>query len=113
MYMIGIIIYIANIVKGMRMVTDGTYGSEIPHGGEQMIGLGVVVEEAKPLGREDSLKVLSASNTILALVLAGVLALQAGQWYAERKQGQELEQAEREKVTKKSESSKHHGKKKQ
>ena len=36
------------------------------------------------LGREDNLKVLAASNTILALVLVGVLVLQAGQWYAER-----------------------------
>ena len=43
------------------------------------------------LGREDSLKVLSASNTILALVLVGVLVLQAGQWYAERKEQQEDE----------------------
>ena len=113
MYMIGVIIYIANIVKGMRMVTDGTYGSEIPEGGETVIGLGVVVEESKPLGREDSLKVLSASNTILALVLAGVLALQAGQWYAERKQSQEMEQAEREKDIKKHDSGRQHGKKKQ
>jgi cytochrome c-type biogenesis protein CcmH/NrfG len=36
------------------------------------------------LGREDNLKVLAASNTILALVLVGVLVLQIGQWYAER-----------------------------
>ncbi|KAJ5681998.1 uncharacterized protein N7477_001938 [Penicillium maclennaniae] len=43
------------------------------------------------LGREDSLKVLAASNTILALVLVGVLVLQAGQWYAERKDAQEFE----------------------
>ena len=43
------------------------------------------------MGREDSLKVLSASNTILALVLVGVLVLQAGQWYAERKDALEFE----------------------
>ena len=44
------------------------------------------------LNREDSLKVLSASNTILALVLVGVLVLQAGQWYADRKAAQEIEE---------------------
>ena len=48
------------------------------------------------VGREDSLKVLAASNTILALVLVGVLVLQAGQWYAERKEEQEVERMERE-----------------
>ncbi|KAK6842164.1 sedoheptulose 1-7-bisphosphatase [Apiospora arundinis] len=41
------------------------------------------------LGREDSLKVMAASNTILALVLVGILVLQAGQWYAERKDREE------------------------
>lgn len=35
------------------------------------------------------MKVLSASNTILALVLVGVLVLQAGQWYAEKREQQE------------------------
>ena len=48
------------------------------------------------LGREDSLKVLSASNTILALVLVGVLVLQAGQWYAERKEADENELMDKE-----------------
>lgn len=48
------------------------------------------------VGREDSLKVLAASNTILALVLVGVLVLQAGQWYAERKEQDEVEKFEKE-----------------
>ena len=43
------------------------------------------------LGREDNLKVLAASNTILALVLVGVLVLQVGQMYADRVDERELE----------------------
>ena len=44
------------------------------------------------LGREDTFRLLAISNTILALVLVGVLVLQSGQWYTERK---ELDEAER------------------
>lgn len=78
LYMCGIVVYVANIVKGLRIVTTGVYGAlegDVP-----------AVEEGREavVGREDNLKVLSASNTILALVLVGVLILQAGQWYAER-----------------------------
>ncbi|PYI03417.1 Shr3 amino acid permease chaperone [Aspergillus sclerotiicarbonarius CBS 121057] len=86
LYMCGITVYIANIVKGLRLVSAGRYGDELlPEGGVEG------VEEGQILGREDSLKVLAASNTILALVLVGVLVLQAGQWYAERKEQQEVE----------------------
>lgn len=64
--------------------------------GELAVGVkGVEAGQEMPLGRDDSLKVLAASNTILALVLVGVLVLQAGQWYAERKEGQEVERIER------------------
>ncbi|GKT83340.1 ER membrane protein SH3 [Colletotrichum tofieldiae] len=52
------------------------------------------------LGKEDSLKVLAASNTILALVLVGVLVLQAGQWYAERKDREDIVKLEEEKSSK-------------
>ncbi len=38
---------------------------------------------------------LSASNTILALVLVGVLVLQIGQWYAERREVEDDELMER------------------
>jgi len=90
LYMIGVIVYLTNIVKGLRTVSAGIH--EVEHvEGESMVGGG-----ERPLGREDSLKVLSASNTILALVLVGVLVLQAGQWYAERKEGQEVERMRRE-----------------
>ncbi|MCJ1478044.1 hypothetical protein MMC13_006719 [Lambiella insularis] len=86
LYMVGIIVYVTNIVKGLRVVSSGNYGVEMVEG-ETTVGGG----EGKAMSREDSLRVLSASHTILALVLAGVLVLQAGQWYAERKDRQETE----------------------
>lgn len=94
LYMCGVTVYIANIVKGLRLVSDGRYGDYVA----DKIAAGELDESSagaggggQILGREDSLKVLSASNTILALVLVGVLALQAGQWYAERKDALEFE----------------------
>jgi len=77
LFVIGIVVYITNIVKGLRIVTLGTYDI-LPEGSTEDF-----------IGREDSLRVLAASNTILALILVGVLVLQAGQWYAERKDGEE------------------------
>ncbi|KAL1964636.1 hypothetical protein VTN77DRAFT_6810 [Rasamsonia byssochlamydoides] len=82
LYVCGVTVYIANIVKGLRLVSGGQYGADLATTPE---------ESEQILGREDSLKVLAASNTILALVLVGVLILQAGQWYAERKDAQEYE----------------------
>ncbi|KAI5307221.1 hypothetical protein KEM56_002594 [Ascosphaera pollenicola] len=83
LFMCGVVIYVANIVKGLRTASAGVYGNGQPDPNNP---------DAEPLlSREDSLKVLSASNTILALVLIGVLVLQAGQWYAERKEQQEVE----------------------
>ncbi|KAL4941843.1 hypothetical protein BDV06DRAFT_212339 [Aspergillus oleicola] len=82
LYACGITVYVANIVKGLRLASGGVYGAELASSPEEI---------GQILGREDSLKVLSASNTILALVLVGVLVLQAGQWYAERKDAQEDE----------------------
>lgn len=77
------------------MVSSGVYEAELVEG-ELAVGVkGVEAGQEMPLGRDDSLKVLAASNTILALVLVGVLVLQAGQWYAERKEGQEVERIER------------------
>ncbi|KAI4244506.1 MAG: hypothetical protein L6R40_002973 [Gallowayella cf. fulva] len=96
LYMCGFVVYMANIVKGLRVISGGRYDAELVEG-ELAVGVkGAMPGEEKPLGRDDSLKVLSASNTILALVLVGVLVLQAGQWYAERKQIQETEQMEKE-----------------
>ncbi|KAF7514011.1 hypothetical protein GJ744_006625 [Endocarpon pusillum] len=100
LYMCGIVVYVANIVKGLRIATQGTYGSE------ELENTTRAGREEDPrqsvVGREDNLKVLSASNTILALVLVGVLILQAGQWYAERAEEKEKvnmrEQEERERL---------------
>ncbi|KAJ5175061.1 uncharacterized protein N7482_000938 [Penicillium canariense] len=82
LYMCGVTVYIANIVKGLRLASAGQYGVDLAQTPE---------DKDQILGREDSLKVLAASNTILALVLVGILVLQAGQWYAERKDAQEYE----------------------
>jgi hypothetical protein len=91
LYMAGIIVYVANIVKGLRIVTVGKYGEGLDEVAQNLdrndeVNMGAFDRETgvSVLGREDNLKVLAASNTILALVLVGVLVLQAGQWYAER-----------------------------
>ena len=92
LYMCGIMVYIVNIVKGLRTATTGAYGGEGSMGeGEQAVE-GV---DGAYVGREDSLRVMAASNTILALVLVGVLILQAGQWYATRKEVEELAQMDK------------------
>ncbi|KAI4103709.1 MAG: hypothetical protein L6R37_003715 [Teloschistes peruensis] len=98
LYMCGFVVYMANIVKGLRVISSGKYDVELVEG-ELAVGVqGGMPGDEKPLGRDDSLKVLAASNTILALVLLGVLVLQAGQWYAERKQVQEAEQIRKERA---------------
>ena len=90
-----------NIVKGFRVVTAGIYGN--------LEGLeGAQEDDNDYISREDTLRVFAASNTILALVLVGVLVLQAGQWYALRK-----EEAEIAAMEKKDEEKKRAGKKKQ
>ncbi|MCJ1441859.1 MAG: hypothetical protein MMC23_002351 [Stictis urceolatum] len=103
LYVIGIVIYVSNTVSGLRLVTSSGYS---------VISDQAARDGEKPLSREDSLKVLSASNTILALVLVGVLVLQAGQWYAERKEGQEVQKAIQERIEKKRAAAEKTGKKK-
>ncbi|KAF8458686.1 Shr3 amino acid permease chaperone [Terfezia claveryi] len=44
----------------------------------------------------DTLKVMGATQTMMALVLLGVLVLQAGQWYAEWKEAEEEKRIEKE-----------------
>lgn len=80
LYFIGVAVYVANIVKGLRTVSSGVWDDPV----NRMSREGDMPGETI-LGRDDSLKVLSASNTILALVLVGVLVIQAGQWYAEKR----------------------------
>jgi hypothetical protein len=101
LYMVGVVVYIANIVKGLRMVTSGQYGSVEFVEGETLAGTGDPSKEGEGIGREDSLKVMAASNTILALVLVGVLVLQAGQWYAEQKEAEEIAEMDRKAAEKK------------
>lgn len=101
LYMVGIIVYITNIVRGLRIVTHGTYGLDVD----------LASDDGEVVGREDSLKVMAASNTIVALVLVGVLVLQAGQWYAAKKEAVEIEEINRQaeddkRVTKKGKESK-------
>lgn len=90
LYVVGIVVYITNIVKGMRMAATGHYATPDE----------IILDDSHPytpafegkgIGRADSLRVLSASHTILALILVGILVLQAGQWYAERKESQDIE----------------------
>ena len=94
LYMCGVTVYIANIVKGMRVVTSGVYGNPA-------LAAGQVDDSGEYLGREDSLKVLAASDTILALLLVGVLILQAGQWYANKKEADEIEEMDKKQDVKK------------
>ncbi|KAK5943776.1 Protein csh3 [Knufia obscura] len=95
LYMIAVIVYLTNIVKGLRIVSVGTYGEGLENMTQDKlddVDLGTGVDQetgTSVLGREDNLKVLAASNTILALVLVGVLVLQIGQWYAERAEEKE------------------------
>ena len=95
LYMCGVVVYIANIVKGMRTVDANAYGGQQLAEDESIVGKQLAGEEADFIGREDSLRVMAASNTILALLMVGVLVLQAGQWYAQRKEAEELEQMDK------------------
>ncbi|KAI0396685.1 putative secretory component protein shr3 [Xylariaceae sp. FL0594] len=97
LYVIGVGIYIANIVKGLRFVSSGLWHRPDFQGNLPPAQQNLAETDGRVvLGREDSLKVMAASNTILALVLVGVLVLQAGQWYAERKDTEEFEKAQQE-----------------
>jgi hypothetical protein len=82
LYFIGVVVYITNIVKGLRIVTVGKWAAEIDPKVHHTLATDIVT-------REDTMRVLAASNTILALVLLGVLVLQAGEWYAERRDAEE------------------------
>lgn len=97
LYMVAVIVYLANIIKGLRIVSDGTYGLGFKEMNQDQLDnvdtTGYDVDTGDSvLGREDNLKVLAASNTILALVLVGVLVLQVGQWYADRTDEQTLKE---------------------
>ncbi|KAF8444241.1 ER membrane protein SH3-domain-containing protein [Kalaharituber pfeilii] len=69
LYLIALIMYGTNVIQGIKIIETGNYGTEVP--------------------REETLRVLGATQTMMALVLLGVLVLQAGQWYAESKEVEE------------------------
>jgi hypothetical protein len=99
LYMAGITVYLTNIVKGFRVVTAGIYGDldKAARAGET-----VDLQDGEDyISREDTLRVFSASNTILALVLVGVLVLQTGQWYAKRAEEKEIAAMDKEEVERK------------
>jgi hypothetical protein len=95
LFMIGMGVYFSNIVTGLRAVRDQPWLDEENIQKSTVAataGLGAGDGTATPvLGREDTFRLVSISNTILALVLVGVLVLQSGQWYSERKENDELD----------------------
>lgn len=104
LYMCGITVYSVNIVKGMRAASAGIYGDRArATDGERFDETLASIEsnEGEFIGREDSLRVIAASNTILAFILVGILVLQAGQWYAKRKEAEEIEQMDKAREEKK------------
>ncbi|KAI9658821.1 MAG: hypothetical protein M1831_003847 [Alyxoria varia] len=101
LYVCGIIVYVNNIVKGLRIVTIGLYDAA-KDSPELLAETGdAAVPKEEFVNREDSLRVLAASNTILALVLVGVLVLQAGQWYAQKRESDELDEMDKAALEKK------------
>lgn len=90
LYVIGLGVYLANIVKGLRTISSDTWSNGVYEEKHDGPLTGEII-----LGRDDSLKVMAASNTILALVLVGILVLQAGQWYAEKKEMDEYNMFEK------------------
>jgi len=79
LYFIGWAIWVRSIVKRLRLVSWGQWPEE---------------EDGVTVSRKDNVKLLAISNTILALVLVGVLVLQVSQWYAESKEIQDLKMSD-------------------
>ncbi|KAK4192839.1 Shr3 amino acid permease chaperone [Podospora australis] len=96
LYVVGTGIYITNIIKFLAEVDrpDGDFAKAVVKHDGPMTG---EIE----LNKEDRLRVFSASNTILAFVLVGVLVLQAAQWYGEKREREETEELERMEAEKK------------
>ena len=98
LYSIGVVVYLTNIVQGLRTVAANDWEAldRLANHGVESLGIKEDwsgVEGLETLaGKEDNLKVLAASNTILALMLVGVLVLQAGQWYAEKSEAKQLKE---------------------
>lgn len=88
LYLIAVAVYSSNTIKGLRTISADVWSDPEWQASREGRFEGEIV-----LGRLDSLKVLAASNTILALIMVGVLVLQAGQWYAEKKEDSEGKKA--------------------
>ena len=93
LYSVGVVVYLTNIVKGLEAVAAGkfTVPGTFAATSADAAGGGVGEDAVSDLVKEDSLRTLAASNTILALVLIGVLVLQSGQWYAEKRESKDRE----------------------
>ncbi|MCJ1308861.1 hypothetical protein MMC25_002516 [Agyrium rufum] len=92
LYVCGIIVYLSNTISGLRTITARAYGGDMDYLEAVRQGLeGQDKGELVEVSREEGMSVMAASNAIMALILLGVLVLQAGQWYADRKQEQEEE----------------------
>jgi len=78
LFMIAVIMWGTNVIRGMRSIALNEYGED--------------------MGKVESMQVLAATNTIMALVLLGVLTLQAGQAYAEKKEKEELEKMQQDAI---------------
>ena len=75
LYVVAICVYLSNVVKGLRAVSERVWDLPLEPVEVEKDGVFLGVKGSR-VGREDSLRVMSASNTILALVLVGVLVLQ-------------------------------------
>jgi hypothetical protein len=101
LYSIGWAIYLRRIVPHLRVVSGGSaeeaglwIDEAVVAAAQAAVAAGSGEGDSEPdmamLARKSNVKMLSMSNTILALVLVGVLVLQVGQWYAEGLETQEL-----------------------
>lgn len=73
MYLISFTLVFSNLYRGIQSAATGVYGE---------------------ITREENLRVIAASNVIIAAVLFGVLLLQIGQGHAERAALAEIEAIE-------------------
>lgn len=100
LYMIALVVYLTNFVKGLQVIATGVYG-DASSASASTSAPGIDAATSSSAGpdfisREDSLRLMAASNTIMALLLVGVLVLQAGQWYAARSEEDDLDKKESE-----------------
>lgn len=69
------IIYLINIIKGLRVIINKIYDRELIERELAVDVKGIKTEAEEFLKRDNSLKMMTASNIILALILMKVLIL--------------------------------------